>query len=89
MNVLQSKGIWHTAQKAAENLDKAKHIIEEDLEQVGISSVVFLFLLCHFSFSRTATTDGLQSTTVADLLTYICTLFLPEQNILYLFGFTN
>ena len=53
MYVLQSKGIWHTAQKAAENLDKAKHIIEEDLEQVGISSVMLSFLLCHFYFCRT------------------------------------
>lgn len=40
--VLQSKGIWHTAQKAAENLNKAKHIIENDLDKVlmGVIKVI-------------------------------------------------
>ena len=46
--MLQSKGIWHTAQKAAENLDKAKHIIEEDLEQVGISQFFVSFMSFFF-----------------------------------------
>ncbi|KAI0240903.1 Piezo-type mechanosensitive ion channel component 2, partial [Lamellibrachia satsuma] len=32
-SLLKSKGIWHTAQKAAENLNKAKHIIENDLDK--------------------------------------------------------
>ena len=44
LHVLQSRGIWHTAQKAAEILEQAKHIMDDDLEQQD-TGVCFGFYL--------------------------------------------